>query len=106
HSMSGHVMAMARLVEIDEAPNNRRLWFELSPDLARFVFDKGYIGIDGISLTVGAVEPERFCVTLIPETLARTTIGERSLGDRVNVEIDPQTQAIVETVERVLAGRA
>lgn len=105
HSMSGHIMAMATLVEIDDAPNNRRLWFELPGDLARFVFDKGYIGIDGISLTVGAVESGRFCVNLIPETLARTTIGERVPGDRVNIEIDPQTQAIVETVERVLAAR-
>jgi riboflavin synthase len=106
HAMSGHIMGMAKLVEIDEAPNNRRLWFELPEGLARFVFDKGYIGIDGISLTIGAVEAGRFCVNLIPETLVRTTIGERVPGDRVNLEIDPQTQAIVETVERVMASRS
>ncbi|MGM8851703.1 riboflavin synthase subunit alpha [Salinicola sp. V024] len=106
HAMSGHIMGMAKLVEIDEAPNNRRLWFELPQDLARFVFDKGYIGVDGISLTIGAVEAGRFCVNLIPETLVRTTIGERVPGDRVNLEIDPQTQAIVETVERVMASRS
>ncbi|WP_110648323.1 riboflavin synthase subunit alpha [Salinicola peritrichatus] len=105
HSMSGHIMGMVTVAEIDEAPNNRRLWFELPDALARFVFDKGYIGIDGISLTVGSVEGGRFCVNLIPETLARTTIGERVPGDRVNIEVDPQTQAIVETVERVLASR-
>ncbi|WP_110665589.1 riboflavin synthase subunit alpha [Salinicola halophilus] len=105
HSMSGHVMDMASVVEIEEAPNNRRLWFALPPTLARFVFDKGYIGVDGISLTVGAVDEGRFCVNLIPETLDRTTIGERMPGDRVNIEIDPQTQVIVETVERVLAAR-
>ncbi|WFF42730.1 riboflavin synthase subunit alpha [Salinicola endophyticus] len=105
HAMSGHIMGMARLTEIDEAPNNRRLWFALPAGLERFVFDKGYIGIDGISLTIGEVRGERFCVNLIPETLARTTIGERLPGDQVNIEIDPQTQAIVETVERVLAAR-
>ncbi|MCE3025921.1 riboflavin synthase subunit alpha [Salinicola sp. DM10] len=105
HAMSGHIMGMARLTEIDEAPNNRRLWFALPAGLERFVFDKGYIGIDGISLTIGEVRGERFCVNLIPETLARTTIGERLPGDLVNIEIDPQTQAIVETVERVLAAR-
>ncbi|WP_110687178.1 riboflavin synthase subunit alpha [Salinicola aestuarinus] len=105
HSMSGHVMDMARVVEIEEAPNNRRLWFELPSTLSRFVFDKGYIGVDGISLTVGAVDDGRFCVNLIPETLARTTIGDRMPGDHVNIEIDPQTQVIVETVERVLASR-
>ena len=113
HAMSGHVMGMAELVEIDEAPNNRRLWFRLPEGLDRFVFAKGYIGVDGASLTIGAVrnttgkEPGRtdFCVDLIPETLARTTLAERRPGDRVNIEIDPQTQAIVETVERVLANR-
>lgn len=106
HAMSGHIICMAELVEIDEAPNNRRLWFELPASYARFLFEKGYIGVDGISLTIGEVRERRFCVNLIPETLARTTLGARGLGDRVNIEIDPQTQAIVETVERVLAARA
>lgn len=111
HAMSGHVMAVAELVELDEAPNNRRLWFELPHGLGRFLFDKGYIGVDGISLTIGEVRPAsaaqgpRFCVNLIPETLARTTLVDRVPGDRVNIEIDPQTQAIVETVERVLDAR-
>lgn len=111
HAMSGHIMAMAPLVEIDATPRNRRLWFEPPPALDRFLFDKGYVGIDGISLTIGSVRQAearrglRFCVDLIPETLARTTLGDRVPGDRVNVEIDPQTQAIVETVERLMAER-
>ena len=110
HAMSGHVITMAELVELDEAPNNRRLWFELEAEYGRFIFDKGYIGVDGISLTIGGVATGgpgrvRFCVNLIPETLARTVLAERRPGDRVNIEIDPQTQAIVETVERVLASR-
>ncbi len=111
HAMSGHVMAMAELVELDEAPHNRRLWFEVPRALGRFLFDKGYIGVDGISLTIGEVRPAGvahgpgFCVDLIPETLARTTLGRRGPGDRVNIEIDPQTQAIVETVERLLEAR-
>ncbi|MDZ7853066.1 MAG: riboflavin synthase subunit alpha [Halomonas sp.] len=111
HAMSGHVMALAELVELDEAPNNRRLWFEVPHTLGRFLFDKGYIGVDGISLTIGQVQPAtgnhgpRFCVDLIPETLARTVLVDRVPGDAVNIEIDPQTQAIVETVERVLQAR-
>ncbi|MCE9682860.1 riboflavin synthase subunit alpha [Halomonas alkalisoli] len=111
HAMSGHVMTMAELVELDEAPNNRRLWFEVPHALGRFLFAKGYIGVDGISLTIGEVRAAnvdhgpRFCVDLIPETLARTILVDRVPGDRVNIEIDPQTQAIVETVERVLAAR-
>ncbi|HBT52449.1 MAG TPA: riboflavin synthase, partial [Erwinia persicina] len=64
-----------------------------------------FIGIDGISLTVGEVTRTKFCVHLIPETLMRTTLGSKRLGHRVNIEIDPHTQAIVETVERVLAQR-
>ncbi|SDJ62790.1 riboflavin synthase subunit alpha [Billgrantia gudaonensis] len=112
HAMSGHVMAMAELVEIDEAPNNRRMWFALPDALERFLFVKGYIGVDGASLTIGEVRPgvgergPRFAVDLIPETLTRTTLGLLAPGDRVNIEIDPQTQAIVETVERVLASRS
>ena len=66
---------------------------------------KGFIGIDGISLTIGEVVGNRFCVHLIPETLSRTTLGKKRLGHRVNIEIDPQTQAVVDTVERVLAQR-
>lgn len=111
HAMSGHIMAQAELVELEEAPNNRRLWFEPPHALGRFLFDKGYIGVDGASLTIGEVRHAaaehgpRFCVDLIPETLQRTTLGERVPGDRVNIEVDPQTQAIVETVERVLKVR-
>ncbi|RBI67475.1 riboflavin synthase [Vreelandella sulfidaeris] len=108
HSMSGHIIAMAEMVAIEEAPNNRRLWFSLPERLGRFVFEKGYIGVDGISLTIGDVRQAdsggvEFSVNLIPETLSRTTLQNRAPGDSVNIEIDPQTQVIVETVERVLA---
>lgn len=108
HSMSGHIISMAEVVAIEEAPNNRRLWFSLPGRLGRFVFEKGYIGVDGISLTIGDVRQAdkgdvEFSVNLIPETLSRTTLQGRALGDQVNIEIDPQTQVIVETVERVLS---
>lgn len=111
HAMSGHVICMAKMVELEEAPHNRRLWFALPERVSRFVFEKGYIGVDGISLTVGDVRRANkgsgveFSVNLIPETLTRTVLSERKVGDEVNIEIDPQTQVIVETVERVLAHR-
>ena len=81
------------------------MWYRLDPALMKYVLTKGYIGIDGISLTVGEVRASEFCVNLIPETLARTNLGWVKAGWRTNIEIDPQTQAIVDTVERVLAAR-
>ncbi|MGM0594891.1 MAG: riboflavin synthase subunit alpha [Pseudomonadota bacterium] len=105
HTMSGHIFGTAELVAVVESENNRRLWFRVPLAWSRYILPKGYIGIDGISLTVGDVQADRFSVNLIPETLARTNIGERREGERVNIEIDPQTQAIVDTVERVLEER-
>ncbi|ADZ42526.1 TPA: riboflavin synthase [Yersinia enterocolitica] len=106
HLMSGHIICTAEIAKIYTSENNRQIWFRLpSDDLMKYVLHKGFIGIDGISLTIGEVVGNRFCVHLIPETLARTTLGKKRLGHRVNIEIDPQTQAVVDTVERVLAQR-
>ena len=106
HQMSGHILATATVTDVLKSENNRQVWFELDPGLMRYVFTKGYIGIDGISLTIGDVVDNRFNVNLIPETLTRTNMGFREVGDRINIEIDPQTQAIVDTVERVMAEKA
>ena len=106
HLMSGHIICTAEIVKILTSENNRQIWFKMpNPELMKYVLHKGFIGIDGISLTIGEVTKSRFCVHLIPETLQRTTLGVRRLGDKVNIEIDPQTQAVVDTVERVLASR-
>lgn len=106
HVMSGHIMCSAEIVKIVTSENNRQIWFRMpDKELMKYVLYKGYIGIDGISLTIGEVVQEKFCVHLIPETLLRTTLGKKRLGQRVNIEIDPQTQAVVDTVERVLAQR-
>ncbi len=106
HAMSGHVMATAEIAEVIVSENNRQVWMRTPQGLGKYIFDKGYIGIDGISLTVGEVRGSSFCVNLIPETLERTNIGVRTPGERVNIEIDPQTQAIVDTTERLLAERS
>ncbi|MEH2921436.1 riboflavin synthase subunit alpha [Samsonia erythrinae] len=106
HMMSGHIMCTAEVVRIQVSENNYQIWFRLADEaLMRYVLHKGFIGIDGISLTVGEVTRGRFCVHLIPETLSRTTLGQKRLGHHVNIEIDPQTQAVVDTVERVLASK-
>lgn len=106
HVMSGHIMCTAEVVKILTSENNHQIWFRLADESQmKYVLHKGFIGIDGISLTVGEVTRSRFCVHLIPETLQRTTLGQKRLGNRINIEIDPQTQAVIDTVERVLAQR-
>jgi riboflavin synthase len=105
HAMSGHILCTAEVSRVIESENNRQVWFRIPQQWRKYLFTKGYIGIDGISLTIGDVEGDEFNVNLIPETLQRTNIGSRKVGDRINIEIDPQTQAIVDTVERVMAER-
>ncbi len=106
HQMSGHIICTAEVTRIIDSENNRQVWFRIPADLMKYVFTKGYIGIDGISLTIGDVAAGEFCVNLIPETLARTNMSTRQQGERVNIEIDPQTQAIVDTVERIMENRS
>lgn len=105
HSMSGHISLMAEISEVIDTPNNRTIWFTLPQESMKYVLAKGYIGLDGCSLTIGEVVGNRFSVHLIPETLERTLFGRRQAGEKTNVEFDPQTQAIVDTVERVLAAK-
>ncbi|NOH79708.1 riboflavin synthase subunit alpha [Vibrio sp. RE86] len=105
HSMSGHISLVGEVVEVIDTPNNRTIWFSVPQEMIKYVLAKGYIGLDGCSLTIGEVAENRFSVHLIPETLERTLFGRREVGDKINVEFDPQTQAIVDTVERVLAAK-
>ncbi|WP_165090151.1 riboflavin synthase subunit alpha [Neisseria yangbaofengii] len=103
HVMSGHVMTTTTITRIDENEFNRTLWFCLPVDLKPYILTKGFVGLDGCSLTIGDVTDDEFNVHLIPETLERTLFGTRQAGDEINIEIDPQTQAIVDTVLRVMA---
>ncbi len=105
HTMSGHIMCLASITDVIDTPNNKTIWFELAQEHMKYVLTKGFIGLDGCSLTIGEVSGNRFNVHLIPETLERTLFGNRKIGDKINVELDPQTQAIVDTVERVLIAR-
>ena len=105
HPMSGHIIATTPISRIEHSAHNRTLYFRLPPQLAAYILPKGFIGLDGCSLTIGDVTTQEFNVHLIPETLQRTLFGSRQAGDSINIEIDAQTQAIVDTVERVLAQR-
>lgn len=102
HLMSGHIMQQTEITRIESSQYNKTVWFKLPEHLAKYVLPKGFIGLDGCSLTIGDVTLDEFNVHLIPETLQRTLFGTRQVGDEINVEIDAQTQAIVDTVQRVL----
>jgi riboflavin synthase len=93
HIVQGHVDGTGRVLEIRPGDQWRVLRFSLPADLAPLVVDKGSIAVDGVSLTVSAVSEAGdpapwFEVSLIPETLAATTLGAREPGDRVNLETD------------------
>lgn len=110
HPLSGHVDTMARLVSVQRPQNNRVLRLALDAPWMRYVFAKGYIAVDGASLTVAEAhrEPDGsgwFEVWLIPETLRMTTFVEREPGDRLNIEIERQTQVIVDTVRDAVEAR-
>lgn len=105
HSMSGHIFTTTEITRIIDTPNNRTVWFRLPESAKAYIFDKGFIGLNGCSLTIGEVTDKEFSVHLIPETLARTLFGQCQVGDRINLELDPQTQAIVRTVQQILAQK-
>jgi len=106
HLVSGHVHGTAKLLKRSQTADNCRLDIELPAAFARYVLSKGFIAVDGISLTVGEVAPGQFSLHLIPETLAVTTLEWKQAGDELNLEFDQQTITIVDTVERVLAARS
>lgn len=105
HLLSGHIHTTATVVSVERPENNCTLTFEVPQAWARYLFPKGYIAINGASLTIGEVDDRRFNVHLIPETLRATTFAALEKGDRVNIEVDSQTQAIVDTLARLGYGR-
>lgn len=105
HVLSGHVHGLAEIIRIERPENNHEVVFRAPAALMKYLLPKGFVALNGCSLTIGRVEGDTFDVWLIPETLRATTYGELPVGALVNLEIDAQTQAIVDTVERVLAGR-
>ncbi|WP_022890835.1 riboflavin synthase [Agromyces italicus] len=92
HIVQGHIDGTAQVLEIRPGASWRVIRFSLDPEHASLVVDKGSIAVDGVSLTVSAVGVDDagdwFEVSLIPETLTATTLGEREVGDRVNIETD------------------
>ena len=99
HVVQGHVDATAAVVAIDELDDGSfRFTFELPPAIADYVVEKGSIAVDGISLTVARVDSSTFSIAIIPHTHEVTTIGRRTVGDRVNLEAD----VLAKYVERLV----
>ena len=104
HRVSGHVNLCAEVVAITTPEHNVVLTLKVPGRALPYLFEKGFVGVKGASLTVVNLNAGAgtFEVWLIPETLRVTTFGGLNLGDQVNLELDPQTVAIVDTVHRVL----
>lgn len=108
HLLSGHVVGCVEVLDRQDADGQIDLKLRPPRDQIRYILPKGYVALDGVSLTVGRVDEEAgvFSVHLIPETLRVTTLKDVQSGARLNLEVDAMTQAAVATVERVLAQRA
>lgn len=105
HIVSGHIQTTALITQIDKTSNNCAMRLNLSPDDMRYILSKGFVAVEGCSLTVGETYHDGFSLYLIPETLSITTLGQKQVGDSLNIEWDQQTQTIVQTVERIMATR-
>ncbi|WP_134768329.1 riboflavin synthase [Nocardioides sp. 1609] len=101
HIVQGHVDGVGEVLSRTPSEHWEVVEVSLPSELGRYLVDKGSIAVDGISLTVVEAGTDRFTVSLIPETLARTTLGTRQPGDRVNLEVD----VLAKHVERLLAWR-
>ncbi|ADZ90386.1 riboflavin synthase [Marinomonas mediterranea] len=108
HVMSGHILTTVIVSNVEKIEESVHIRFAVAQDdidARRYLFDKGYVGLNGSSLTISAIGDDWIEVSLIPETLRLTTFGALQKGDRVNLEVDAHTQSTVDTVERVLKQR-
>jgi riboflavin synthase len=94
HMVYGHVDATCAIVRKDPEGQGFRLWCTTPRTLRNLIVEKGYVSLDGTSLTVAEVKGGRFAIALIPETLKRTTLGRKAVGDSLNIEVDPVARYI------------
>jgi len=100
HIMQGHVDGVGAVRSVTQDGFSRVVEIAADPDLLRYVVEKGSIAVDGISLTVSAVGDDFFAVSLIPETLERTTLGAADVGRPVNLEVDVLAKYVEKLVAR------
>jgi riboflavin synthase len=101
HVVQGHVDAVGRVRSVAPEGSSRRIWLDAPESVVRYCLEKGSIAVDGVSLTVAALEDDGVEVALIPHTLEVTTLGGLEPGDEVNLEVD----VLAKVVERLLAAR-
>ena len=101
HVVQGHVDAVGRVRSLTPEGDSRRIWLDAPEGVVRYCLEKGSIAVDGVSLTVAALDDDGVEVALIPHTLEVTTLGGLAPGDEVNLEVD----VLAKVVERLLAAR-
>ena len=102
HLLSGHIMDTGTVLDIQSSDTTMNVLIATPPSVQPYIVEKGYVAINGVSLTIGAVESDTFWLHLIPETLRLTTCDSFEVGQTLNIEIDSTTQVIVETVRRFM----
>ena len=106
HIVSGHIHTTGHINQVEIHGDAKDIVIDAGVDWGKFLFEKGYIGINGCSITLGEITEGRFIVHLIPETLRATNLDNLVYGDQVNLEFDQNTITIVETTERILRDQA
>lgn len=104
HDVAGHVFGTGVIHQKLVEENNLTLVIQCNPNWMKYILPKGFIAVDGSSLTVGETNPDQglFHLYLIPETIKLTKFASKDISDKVNIEFDQRTKTIVDTVERVL----
>jgi riboflavin synthase len=102
HLVQGHVDGLGYVVKSTKLPGSIEMWFSLPQKLERYLVEKGSVTIDGVSLTIVGLETGKFSVSLVPHTLESTNLGDKAVGDPVNIEVD----VVAKYLERLMDGAA
>ena len=106
HLVSGHIHGTSKVISMDIRDESWDVEFSVEPFMHDYILHKGYVAINGCSLTVGEVSSESFMIHLIPETLSITNLFQLQQNSIVNVELDQNTVVIADTVKKYLDGKS
>ncbi|MDQ2984176.1 MAG: riboflavin synthase [Actinomycetota bacterium] len=98
--VQGHIDGSGRVRSVEQDAESKRVWFDAPPDVLRYCIEKGSIAVDGVALTVTALDDTGFEVALVQHTLAETTLGAAQPGDEVNLEVDVLAKYVERLVKR------